>query len=65
MTKHRHVGTTPIVLASGRPLAPGDTVSGLDTEDPDNRAFVDDGVLAELPAPKQRESRDTTTKEGK
>lgn len=60
-SKYRHVGRTPIVLASGRPVAPGDTVGNVDPKDPDDRAAIDDGVLVELPTPPRRGDKEATS----
>lgn len=41
---HLNRATHPVSLASGRPLAPGDT-GAPDLDDPHDKALVDDGTL--------------------
>lgn len=43
--KIKNTGTTPLDLADGRVLGPGEWAQGVDLSDPHNRALADAGVI--------------------
>lgn len=44
--QHTYTGTHADVLPDGRPVAPGETVTGLDATDDETRRLIDEGLLA-------------------
>jgi hypothetical protein len=52
-----YVGPVAETLGNGRPVAPGETVAGVDTDDPHNALLLEQGRLIRLedePNPKSR-----------
>jgi hypothetical protein len=54
MTDRIYTGRTADTLASGRPIAPGETVSLTADAEKDNQHLIDAGVLPEAPKPEAR-----------
>lgn len=53
--EYRNVRSTPVPLASGRILGPGDASAVSD--DPHDQALIADGALTPVDIPKKKESR--------
>jgi len=58
MTDHINTGTTPVTLASGRPVAPGEVFTITGDLDPQDAALIDSGVITPIQPTRKR------TKEG-
>lgn len=54
MTDHINTGVTPVTLASGRPVAPGEVIAITGDIDPQDAALIESGVIAPVPASRKR-----------
>jgi hypothetical protein len=53
VTDHINTGVTPVTLASGRPVAPGEVIAITGDIDPQDAALIESGVIAPVPSRKR------------